>query len=131
MAKISSSKRIILEDLPSEQRSWFAKVTNTLNPYMEQCYQILTRGITIGDNLKAQKISATVEVSQTYPISIKYNLNEAPYALHVASIKEAVSSSQVVQNYSMNWYYENGNIKIYFAGLDAAKSYNVNLYTLV
>lgn len=131
MAKISSSKKVVIEELPSEHRGWFQKVTGVINPFMEQVYQILTQGITISDNLKAQKITTTVSVNQVYPIAIKYNLNDKPYAVHIASIQEDNSSNQAVQKHSLTWYYNDGTLNLYFDGLDAAKRYTVNLYTLV
>lgn len=127
--KISSSKKIILEELPSEVRGWFSKVTNVVNPFMEQSYKILTEGLTIGDNCKAFKFSTTIAASQTYPITIAYSLNEKPYALHLAQIYENNSTTQVVQKHSFNWYYDNGSLKIYFDGLDSSKTYIANFYT--
>jgi hypothetical protein len=129
--KISSSKKVILEELPSEVRGWFSKVTNIINPFFEAVYKILTNGITIGDNLKAQKFSLTIQANQTYPIEVAYTLNERPYTIQLAQIRENNSTSQVVQNYSFNWYIENNILKIYFAGLDSSKEYTANFYTLI
>ena len=129
--KISSSRKILLEEVPAAQKGWFEKIVNVINPYLDQSYRILTQGITIGDNLKAQKLSLSVEVGQVYPIEAAYTLNEKPYAVHVASIRENNSTSQAVQKHSMTWYIENNVLKIYFDGLDTAKSYIANLYTLI
>ena len=129
--KISSAKKIINEEIPSAQRDWFTKVTSVINPFFDQVYKILTNGISIGDNLKAQKFSVEIVANQVYPIEVAYTLNEKPYAVHVAQIRETNSTSQVVQNHSFNWYIENNVLKLYFAGLDSSKAYSVNLYTLI
>jgi hypothetical protein len=129
--KISSSKKILLEEIPPQQKGWFEKVVNVVNPFFDQVYKILTNGIVIGDNLKAQKVSIIIQANQVYPIEVSYTLNERPYAIHVAQIRENNNNSQVVQNHSFNWYFENNVLKLYFAGLDTSKSYAVNLYTLI
>lgn len=129
--KISASKKIILEELPADVRKWFEKVTNVVNPFLDQTYKILTQGLIIGDNCKSYKFSTTIAASQSYPIIISYPLNERPYAVHLAQIYENVSSTQYVQNYAFNWYYDSGNLKIYFDGLNSSKSYIANFYTLV
>jgi hypothetical protein len=129
--KISGAKKLILEEVPSEQRSWFTKIINVINPFFDSVYKILTNGITIGDNCKAQKITISIAANQVYPVEVAYTLNEKPYAVHVAQVREDNSTTQVVQNHSFNWYIENNVLKLYFAGLDSSKSYAVNLYTLI
>lgn len=129
--KLSSARRILLEELPAEVRKWFTTIIDIVNPFLEQTYRILTQGITIGDNLKSQKITIDVQVSQVYPVRVAYTLNERPYAVLVAQIYEATSSTAVVQNHSFNWYYENGTLLLYFSGLDTAKAYKANLFTMI
>jgi hypothetical protein len=129
--KISTSRKILLEELPSEVRKWFGTIQNIINPFFDQVYQILSGGITIGDNVKAQKISIQIQASQVYPIKVSYRLNERPYAILLANISENVGSNQVVQNYAFNWYYVNGNIEFYFSGLDTAKEYTATFFTMV
>jgi hypothetical protein len=129
--KISSSKKILLEEVPATQKAWFEKIVNVLNPFLDQTYKILTQGLTIGDNIKSQKFSIYVTANQVYPISVSYSLNERPYAVHIAQIQEDVTTNTSVATYGFNWYFENGSIKIFMSGLDSSKAYKVNLYTLI
>jgi hypothetical protein len=129
--KISSSRKILLEELPSEVRKWFGTVQAIINPFFDQVYRVLTGGITLEDNIKAQKISIDIQANQVYPISVSYRLNERPYAVLLANIYEDNNTTQDVQNYSFNWYYVNGSIKIYFSGLDASKAYKAQLFSMV
>lgn len=129
--KISSSRRILLEELPAEVRKWFGTIVNILNPFLEQTYRILTQGITIGDNLKSQKLQVSIQASQTYPLRVAYTVNERPYAVLVAQIYEDTSNTATVQTHSFSWYYDNGTLLLYFSGLDSAKAYKANLFTLV
>lgn len=129
--KISSGRKILLEELPSEVRKWFGTVQAIVNPFFDQVYKVLTGGITLEDNIKAQKFTLKVQANQSYPLSITYRLNDRPYAVILANISEDVNTSQVVQNYSYNWYYENGNIKVYFTGLDSSKEYTATFFTMV
>jgi hypothetical protein len=120
-----------LEELPSEVRKWFGTVQAIINPFFDQVYRVLTGGITLEDNIKAQKISIDIQANQVYPISVSYRLNERPYAVLLANIYEDNNTTQDVQNYSFNWYYVNGSIKIYFNGLDASKAYKAQLFSMV
>ena len=129
--KISSSRKILLEELPTEVRKWFGTVQAIINPFFDQVYRVLTGGITLEDNIKAQKIAIDIRANQVYPVSVSYTLNERPYAVLLANIYEDNNNTQVVQNYAFNWYYVNGSIKLFFTGLDTSKAYKAQLFTMV
>lgn len=129
MAKINSSKKLVLEDLPAEVRPWMKKVVEPLNRFLEQVYYALVNGLTITDNLKAQLSTSTVEPNQVYPIRIAWTLNERPNAVLVASISDDLG--QAVPAYSMTWTYDSGVLKLTFNGLTAANKYNLKILGLV
>lgn len=132
MSKISTFKRFVLEELPSEVRAAFTKLIGPLNSFQEQVYFALTNGLTVRDNLKSQVISISIDVSQTYPITAKYTLNEKPVAVLLASIVETGTGSPgVVPAHSHQWLLVNGTLELTFSGLDAAKRYSATLIALV
>jgi len=129
MSKISSSKKLILEDLPAEQRSWMKKVIEPLNRFLEQTYFALVNGLTIRDNLKAQISDSTVEINQVYPVKIAWTLNERPSAVLVALIQDDLGSA--IPAYSMTWTIDSGVLKLTFNGLTATNKYNLKILGLV
>ena len=129
MSKISSSKKLILEDLPAEQRSWMKKVIEPLNRFLEQTYFALVNGLTIRDNLKAQISDSTVEINQVYPVKIAWTLNERPSAVLVALIQDNLGSA--IPAYSMTWTLDSGVLKLTFNGLTATNKYNLKILGLV
>jgi hypothetical protein len=129
MSKISSTKKIIVEEFPNEVRSWLKKLIEPLNRFLEQVYYALVNGLTIRDNLKAQVKSVTVLANQTYPLKTAWDLNERPTAVLVAQITE--STAGTVPVYSLSWVYDNGTIELTFVGLNSAKKYNVLILGMV
>lgn len=129
MAKINSTKKIVIEEFPSEVRGWLKKLVEPLNRFLEQVYYALVNGLTIGDNLKAHIKESTLAPSQSYPIKQSWELNQRPTAVLVASIRE--STGGAVPAYSMVWVYNSGALELTFAGLDNTKRYHVTILGLV
>lgn len=129
MAKINSTKKVVIEEFPEDVRGWMRKLLDPLNRFLEQAYFALVKGLTIGDNLKAQVNSYTVTTTQTYPISIGWNLNERPTAYLVAQIQNPTGAA--VPAYAMEWYYDNRQVKVTLTGLTAATKYNVTFLGIV
>jgi len=119
MAKINSTKRIILEEFPSEVRSWLKKLVEPLNKFLEQVYYALVNGITIKDNLKAQVNNITIEAAQTYPVKYSWSLNERPTAVMPANIVDTTGAA--VSPYSFSWVYNNGQVELTLSGLASNK----------
>ncbi len=129
MAKITSTKKLVLEDYPAEVKPWIKKLLDPLNRFLEQAYYALVQGLTIEDNLKGQVSSLDVVASQEYPIAFAWRLNERPTALLVANCSE--STGGTVAAFSTGWTYSNGQVLVTFTGLDTAKKYTIKLVGLV
>jgi hypothetical protein len=128
MAKISSTKKLVLEDYPTEVRPWLQKLVDPLNRFLEQAYFALVQGLTTKDNLKAQSNSVTVASGQAYPVKISWALNERPTAVFVASIADTTGAA--VQPYAMEWVFNNGQVEITLTGL-AANEHKITTLGLV
>jgi len=129
VSKITSTKKVVVEDFPAEVRPWIKKLLDPLNRFLEQAYYALVNGLTIADNLKGQVSSLDVVASQEYPIAFAWRLNERPTALLVANCSE--STGGTVAAFSTGWTYANGQVLVTFTGLDTAKKYTIKLVGLV
>ena len=129
MAKINSTKKLIIEDFPAEVRPWLKKLIDPLNRFLEQAYYALVQGLTTADNLKAQVNSFTVTTNQVYPIKFAWKLNERPTAVWVANITE--STGAAVAAFSTSWVYDNGQVEVTLNGLSSSNEYNLKLIGLV
>jgi hypothetical protein len=129
VAKITSTKKLVIEDYPAEVKPWIKKLIDPLNRFLEQSYYALVNGLTIADNLKGQVSSLDVVASQEYPIAFAWRLNERPTVLLVGNCEE--STGGTVAAFSTAWTYNNGQVLVTFTGLDTAKKYTIKLVGLV
>lgn len=129
MAKINSTKKLVIEDYPAEVRPWLRKLVDPLNRFLEQAYYALVQGLTTKDNLKAQTNSIKITTNQTYPIKFAWALNERPTAVWAANVVE--STGAVVDPFSVSWIYDNGTVKLTLNGLDSSKEYTATIIGLV
>ena len=125
MAKINATKKLVLEEYPSEVRSWLVKLIDPLNRFLEQAYFALVNGLTLRDNLKSQVQELTLFENQTYPVKYSWRLNERPTIVTVGQIYD--TSGALVPVYSFSWIYNNGTVEATFNGLTAANEYKVVL----
>jgi hypothetical protein len=130
MAKISTTKKIVIEEFPKEVRSWVGKLIDPINRFFEQTYFALSKGITTADNLKAQRFDLIIEVNQTFPMKVTWNLNERPTMLLIGQINEFNGVSSV-GTHSMEWTIDSGNILITFSGLSSSKRYRATIIGIV
>jgi hypothetical protein len=131
MAKISSIKRFFAEDFPSEVRVWISdKLLVPLNQFIDQSVSALNGGITIADNLKCKRYDIVIAVSQTYPIKLRWDLNERPNAVYLARFvpQDNTTPSAAV---SVFWTYDANQLSVTLIGLDAAKKYDLRLIAQV
>lgn len=119
MSKINSTKKLVLEDYPTEVRPWLRKLVDPLNRFLEQAYYALVNGLTTKDNLKAQVNSITIEAAQAYPIKYSWNLNERPTAVWAANIVDQTGAA--VEPHSLSWVYNNGQVEVTLNGLATNK----------
>lgn len=129
--KLSTQKKLALEEIPQEHRGWFGKVLNPLNKFIEQVFFAISKGLTIGDNLKAQTFSLKITADQDYPMKVSWTINERPTAVLLASIIEDTGAPGTIPVHSHQWEFSNGSISITFNGLEATKAYKAVVVGLV
>lgn len=128
MAKINSTKRIIVEEFPTEVRGWLKKLIEPLNRFLEQVYYALVNGLTVKENLKAQTNTITIDATQAYPVKVSWNLNERPTAVFEANIVDETGA--LVNAHSFSWVYNNGQVEVTLNGL-AARKHTLTILGLV
>lgn len=125
MGKISSSKKIILEDFPKEVRVWLPKLSDPLNRFLEQVYASLVNGITLSDNIKSRVYRISIRAGETEK-SVQWTLNERPNDVRIANIRTSADAAPSAA-YSMSWKFVNGQIDMTFIGLDAGTKYTATI----
>jgi hypothetical protein len=127
MAKISTTKKIAIEEFPKEVRGWIGKLINPINKFMEQSYFAISKGLTLRDNVKSQVFNIDIVVSQTYPIKVSWTLNERPTAVSIGYMKE-LPNGGTIPVHTMQWEYNSdGKIEITFNGLESSKAYKATI----
>lgn len=127
MSKISASKKLILDDFPTEVRKWLTKLIEPLNSFQEKVYAALTNGITVADNLKSLKSTQVLDAGQTL-IKIKYTLNEKP---SFVAVEVSSQDGSPVPPWSKVIKEENGTLFVTFNGLSGSVKYNVTIVAIV
>ena len=129
MAKISATKKLVIEDYPTEVKKWIPRMIDPLNRFLEQVYGALVRGLTFRDNLKAQVIEVEIGEGVT-ETAVRYSLNERPTALVLGKLRTQNDESPTAA-FSMSWQIYDDQIRITWLGLDANTKYRATLIAQV
>ena len=129
--KFSTTKTIVLEEFPQEQRAWLPKLINPLNQFLEQVYKSLVNGLTLRDNMKSKVSEIKIGVQQSYPIKLAWTLNEKPTSCVLGALAEDVSAFSALPLHSFQWVYNQGQLELYLVGLDANKAYKATIVAQV
>jgi hypothetical protein len=127
--KIVPSKKIIPEDFPPEGRELIKRISQVINPFLDQITQALTNSVTLKDNLKCKVIESKLAVD-TYALKLPWDMNEKPTAVFIGQITKN-NKEKVTQVYSISWLYVDGKIEISFIGLPAATPHDVTIIAIV
>lgn len=125
--KITSTKKIIVEDFATESRSLVQRLAIILNTFLDQVTQALTANLTLADNLKA-KVYTQQLASGTSTFRISWDINEKPTSVHIGSLTR--SDGVVPAVYSLHWVYSDKIISCTITGL-ASAIHNVTLIAQV
>lgn len=131
MAKFGAVKKIDINDMPSEQRSWIGKLLEPLNQFMTQTSTALTNGLVIADNNRTVKITTTIAANQVYPMT--YNLKalkEKPSMVLIGALRTTDGTS-ITDAFSVTWSYNDGILSYTLLGLNASSKYEITLIALL
>jgi hypothetical protein len=129
--KFGAVKKIDINDMPSEQRSWIGKLLEPLNQFMTQTSTALTNGLVLADNNRMVKINATIAANQVYPM--EYNLKalkSAPSMVLIGALRTTDGTS-ISNAFSVTWSYNDGILSYTLLGLSASSKYEITLLALL
>lgn len=122
--KISTVKKLVLEDFPAANRDLIQKLAQVLNPFLDQQTTALTSNLTI-ENLKGRQFTIDLKAAQT-TASVAWDLNEKPTIVVVAKLTKSDGVTPPSGVFSMSWTYNTKNqIALTFQGLDSGTAYKV------
>ncbi len=129
--KITTQKRFVAEEFPSEPRSWIARIIQPLNAFIEQMTSALTGGLTLADNIKAKVFTVDIQANQVYPIKMAYTLNERPTACFKGAIHENPFETGSLPVNDFTWILNNNVLELTFSGLNSSKAYRATIIAMV
>lgn len=97
MAQLPELTKLILEDVPSEQRNWFGKVIDAVNKFLSATVYALNGRLELEKNVQCQiKALEFVYTSSAFPIKFKNTLPVRPSLLIKGNIKDVSSQPQAI-----------------------------------
>lgn len=135
MAKIPIQKKILLEDVPEEDRDWMSKIVIPINQFVSAAVAALTKDLTFGENFRCQIKELTfVNNAASFPLKFQYTLSSRPIAvlkLNVVDISEspaALTSAIDIPDWELS---QNVQIQINtITGLVANKKYRLTVLVI-
>lgn len=126
MAKISASKKIIIEDYQPEYRDLIQRLSFIINPFLDQAVTAVNQQITYRDNLKSKIYQFSLDAGVS-TIPLAWDLNERPTAVYIGNLLKS-DNTPPSSPFSLSWYYAEGKVRLTFIGLNAA---NKHLITVI
>lgn len=102
MAKLPTTKRILIEKFPDKEQKWLGELLEPLNKFMEDMERALNNQLTIRENMDGE--IKTVVLDGTFPVKFKPLRRNKPLAVLIGQCRE-VSENHVVLNsaISLDW----------------------------
>lgn len=127
--KISGIKKVIVEDFKSDARETIQRLSQILNPFLDQVVQVLSGNLTLADNFKGKVYNIELPAgTSTYTVSWK--INEKPSSVYIGQLTKS-DLTPVGAVFALTWKYENESIKLTFLGLDAGTRHKISIVGVV
>jgi hypothetical protein len=123
--KISSIKKLVVEDYKSEVRETIQRLATVLNPFLDQVVQAMSGNLTTRDNLKCKVYSIELPAG-TSTYTVAWPLNEKPTSVHIGQLtKNDFSAPAAV--FALSWRYDSAKIILTFIGLNASFAHKITI----
>jgi len=113
VGKLPTITRLISEDIPEDQRSWFDKILISLNSFISTMLSLLNKGLTFEDNFDAMvKIlefpGRDLSVASGEPLKINSTLRGMPKGVIKVKMEDITSSgaTAIVDPIDVQWKYD-------------------------
>lgn len=127
--KISSIKKLVVEDFKVDVRETVQRLAQILNPFLEQVVQVLSGNLTLADNFKGKVFDIDLPAG-TSTYTVAWAINEKPTAVYIGQLTKS-DLSTVSAVFALSWKYENEKIKLTFLGLDAGTKHKIKIIGIV
>jgi hypothetical protein len=129
MAKITSSRKLVVEDYPSDSRPLVQRLAQVLNGFLDQAATAINGGLTIRENLKSKVYSISLPAgTSTQPVA--FDLNERPSVVALGNLTKSDTTSPTAV-FSLSWRIDSKGLHLSFLGLDAATAHTATVIALV
>ena len=115
--KITSTKKVIVEDFATENRSLVQRLAIILNSFLDQVTQALTSNLTLADNLKAKVYTQQLATDAT-TFRVSWDLNEKPTSVYIGHVARVDAVAPEI--HSFHWTYSDKIITCTVSGLGSA-----------
>jgi hypothetical protein len=107
MAQLPELVKIILEDVPSEQRNWFGKVADSVNKFLSSVVYALNGRLELERNIQCQvKSLEFLYTASTFPMKFKCTLPVRPSILFKGNIKDISNPpTDITAAVDVDWEY--------------------------
>ena len=108
MAVLPQIRRLMVDDFKN-QKEWIRPLFYVLNQFMEATINALNHGLTLNANCAASivTVNLTTVPTASSPVSVPWNLQTQPTAIHIGNIAGATITAAV----EIQWTY-NAGLKI-------------------
>lgn len=121
MSKVSSIKKIVVEDYAASERGIVQRLATTLNPFLDQTTLAINGQITIRENLKGKTYKLSLPAGTSTRI-VAWDLNEKPTSVVIGSLTKPDGTAPSAV-FSLSWRYDSKGIHLTFLGLDAGQEH--------
>lgn len=128
--KLSSVRKIVLEDYPDTSRDVVQRLAQTLNPFLDQISTAMGSQLTLSDNLKG-KVYQNVKLGEgVYTKILAWDVNEKPLSVTIGNLALQGGAAPAAA-FSLSWILNSKGLNLTFLGLDPAAAHVATIIALV
>lgn len=134
MAQIPPILKLLLEDIPADNRSWMEKLVQPINTFISSVIYALSGNLTLGENVRAVVFTSTfTNNSSSFPIRIRNTMGSKPTGTLILKADNLTNPATVPTALSItDWQITNSNdVAINsISGLTANNKYQITFLVL-
>lgn len=120
-----------------EAPNWFGRFLQPLNQFIEQSVQVLSRNVSLGDNIQARTFTTSYTTDAAYatgtfePIRFSWGGTSFPAAVFVTNITRDDNTTQLTSVGTPTWRFNDGSVVVtYVPGLAASTKYSLTFLVI-
>lgn len=120
-----------------EAPNWFGRFLQPLNQFIEQTVQVLSRNVSLGDNIQARVFTTSYTTDAAYatgtfePIRFSWGGASFPAVVLVSNVTRDDGAVQLTSVGTPTWRFNDGSVVItYVPGLAASTKYSLTFLVI-